>query len=134
METFIIVLSIIAVVLIGILFMLKKSNTASAALAKFRHDKSGKQHEMVIRLEPLPADTQIDTSKLIEITNEKLISRITHIVPNMLSVLTSAGTALKLNEVASWRNKVIFFELSFRKAVNLSNQNLCQMHFAVLPG
>ena len=101
METSIIVLSILAVILIGVLFMLKKSNSASVAIAKFRHDKSRKRHEIVIPLEPLPADTQIDTSKLIEITDKKLISRIAHIVPNMLPVLTSAGTASTLSKVAS---------------------------------
>lgn len=101
MEILFVLFGIITIILVGIIIFLRKSNNASLAVSKYQADESKEDHEIMIPLVELPVDTKIDDSKLVEITDKMVISRVTNIVPNMLPMLTSAENVSKFNKVAN---------------------------------
>ena len=133
MEILFILLGIIVVILVGIIIFIRKSNSASLAVSKYQADESKENHEIMIPLVELPADTQIDDSKLVEITDKKVIGRITNIVPNMLPMLINAGNVSKFNEAANLVKEGSLFRVILPQGGKLVDSKSMQVLFVVLP-
>ncbi len=105
MEIFITALFVIIAVVVCVMIVLKKRNGASGVIPKEEgmtipneQLQTVANQELTIQLEQLPAETQIDESSLVEITDKRMINRITSLVPGSAQVLNNVGSVAQYNE------------------------------------
>lgn len=99
MEYFIIGIIVVAVFAVG--FLLWKSRQKNDVIIKQNIDitkseiDTDKLNQLVIQLEQLPAEALTDESKLMEITDSKVLARVNNLVPELFKAGNAAGNAVQ---------------------------------------
>lgn len=95
--------TVILVVFFVIILKLKKNNKSQIDAAQMNQNlqlssikpTSNVNQEIAILLEQLPTETAIDESKLMEITDSKVLGRINNLIPEIFKAGTAAGNVVK---------------------------------------
>ena len=107
MELFLIVICIVAVVAIGAFIVVKKGEketssgtVESTALSTRRKNYLSKQgsHEMTVIFDNLPALTETEETRLVEVKDEKLLARIDSAVPGTLQAIANTRAVKEYSE------------------------------------
>lgn len=99
MEYFIIGIIVVVVVVGG--FLLWKSRQKNDVIIKQNIDitksdvDTDELNQLVIQLEQLPAEALTDESKLMEITDSRVLARVNNLVPELFKVGNAAGNAVQ---------------------------------------
>lgn len=104
MEPFLIVVCVVAIVAIGAFIVLRKGKKEtssgmeeSTALSTGRKNYLSKQraHEMTVTFDNLPALTETEETRLVEVKDEKLLARIDSAVPGTIRTMASTLAAVE---------------------------------------
>lgn len=128
MEYILIRICVVVVAAICLALFLKKktdqkpkTSTIVTDISTFRAPtkKGDSSHEFVIQMEILPAESIIDESKLVEITNSKVLARLNNLVPG----LAQAGNTVNNAVQAVQANSEVLYRAIIPAGAKLSNSN-----------
>lgn len=110
MEPFIIIICVVALVFIGAFIVLKKRNTREASsdtvdntelsVGKMNFWSKTVSHELTVTFDSLPALTETEETRLVEVKDEKLLARIDNAVPGTLQVIANTGAVKEYSKAA----------------------------------
>ena len=98
-----------------------KVSTIVTDISKFRAPtkKGDSSHELVIQMEMLPAESIIDESKLVKITNSKVLAHVNNLVPGLAQAGNAANNAVQ----AVQANREVLYRAIIPAGAKLTNSN-----------
>lgn len=88
-------------------------------------NKRDSSHDFVIQMEMLPTEYKIEESKLVEITNSKILTRINNLVPGMAQVGNAANNAVQ----AAQASGEVLYRAILPAGAKLTNSNAMENAF-----
>lgn len=127
MEYILIVISLVTAITCLIIFSRNKTEQKSRdftenldnSILSTITNKKNNSHDLVIQMELLPTEYKIDESKLVEITNSEILTRINNLVPGMAQVGNATNNAFH----AAQANGEVLYRAILPASAKLTNSN-----------
>lgn len=133
MEYILIVICLVVAIICLIIFSRNKTeqklqdSTVDMDISTLRTitNKKDSSHDFVIQMEMLPTEYKIEESKLVEITNSKILTRINNLVPGMAQVGNAANNAVQ----AAQASGEVLYRAILPAGAKLTNSNAMENAF-----